>query len=127
MWAYQGVGRQLYLSTYDGPTKTSQLTYPLDPDLEDEELSDSEPISDAMQVTMQINYDTAPSATTTIQIASEPTFTDPITLDTLPLSVTDKTAFFTIREPLNGFIRVYNTSDQTISSIFVNKQISTNF
>ncbi len=123
-FAYPGIGRQLYLATYDGPTKTSQLSFPLDEDLEDEELSDSEPTSDAIQLTLQINYDSVPVDVTTIQFAGEPTFVNAITLTTLPASATDKTAALTIREPLPGFIRVYNTSDVTINSIYVNKQVT---
>ncbi len=126
MWAYPGTGRALNLATY-ATGKTSQVTYPLTPVIPDEALSDSEAISDAMKVDLNITYDSAPTAATTVQFATEPTFTNAITLATLPLLATDKINVLQITEPLNGFIRVYNTSDVTIDSIFVNKQVSTTF
>lgn len=124
MWAYPGVGKQLYLATYTGASDSSQVTYPLNGTIADEALSDSEPLADAIQATLQVNYALVPTQTTTIQFSADQSFDNAITLDTLPASATDKTAAYVIREPLNGFIRVYNTSDVSISSIYVNKQVT---
>ena len=123
MWAYPSTGRPLYLSTYSGGTKTSQLTFPVNPIIATNALSDSEPISDAIKVTLNITYDGAPGAATTIEFDNEPTFSSPITLTTIPAGA-DVVAALTITEPYNGFIRVSNTSTEQINSVVVNKQIS---
>lgn len=124
-FSYPGIGRQLYLATY-ASEQPSQVTYPLDPDLEDEELSDSEALNDAIQATVVINYAVTPTAATTVQYSSEPTFAAPTTPSgwSLSPSGTDTTLVLQIKNPMPGFLRIYNTSDVTIASAFVQKQVS---
>jgi hypothetical protein len=121
-FAYPGAGRQLYVATY-ATDKPAQVTYPLDASIADTELSDSEPMNDAFATTITINYSATSTDVTTIQYDSEPTFTNPITLDTLPAS-TDRVGVWTTQERLPGFIRISNTSDVTIDSAFVQKQVA---
>ncbi len=127
MFAYPGIGRQLYLSTYSGPTSTSQVTYPLNAVIANAALSDSEPLSDAMQTTVQVNYNVVPTDTTYFELSPDPTFTNVTQAITIPASATDKVGFLTITEPINGFGRVRNHSGVQINSVFINKQVSTIF
>lgn len=122
-FAYPGIGRQLYLATY-ASGQPSQVTFPLDPDLEDEDLSDSEPLNDAFSTQITINYNVVPTQTTTIEYASDPTFGSLIILDTIPASATDLTAVWTTNDRLPGFVRIHNTSDVLINSVFINKQVA---
>ncbi len=77
------------------------------------------PIDDAGQAfSLVIKYATAPTTTTTIEIATDPTFADAQTLDTVP-AATSKANFWTSAEGVHyqGFIRVKNTSDAIISEV----------
>ena len=123
-FAYPGTGRQLYRATY-ASGQPSQVTYPLNATIATSGLSDSEPISDAFKTQFTLQYATAPGATTTIQYCDEPTFTNPITLTTIPSSA-DKTAVVTITEQYPGFLRISNTSTAIINRITVQKQVATN-
>lgn len=126
-FAYPGQGRPLYLATY-ATGKPSQVTYPLDPIIPatgNDKVSDSEAMNDAFNTTITVVYDVVPAAATNIEYDSSPTFANAITLDTIPLSATDKVGVWTTKERLPGFIRVKNTSTVQINSVVVQKQVAT--
>ncbi len=83
-------------------------------------------IDDAEVFSLVIKYATAPTTTTTIEIATDPSFADAQTLDTIAAN-TSTASFWSSAERVHysGFIRVKNTSDATISQINGQKEVNT--
>lgn len=77
------------------------------------------------QTDINIVYDVAPGSATTIEYDTVPTFANAIELDTIPSS-SDKVAVWTTNNRLSGFIRVSNTSGQTINEVWA-QQTATSF
>lgn len=117
--AYPGNGRPLYQATYSG-SAPALLTYPTTPILTAGQYSDCEPISDAWKSTIQVVFNVAPTATTDIEFDVDPKFANPIVLGTLPIAAV-KIATFQTAEALTGFVRIKNTSTQTINSVTIQK------
>ena len=127
--AYPAPGRLLSQATYDG-THAPVITYPsmynVQPIIADGEYSDCEPLDDAQQFRIVVKYDASPTDVTTIEIATDPTFADAQTLDTIAAG-TPKAAFWSSIDGVmySGFIRINNTSDVQINSVHIQKQVST--
>lgn len=125
--AYPSPGRALTLADY---TKTPvepvwlSMRTP-DPEIPDQSYSMWESLDQFQQFRLRINYDSAPSGDTVIQIASDPSFSDVVTLDTIPTSA-DTVAFWSSAENVayNGMLRIFNDSGETITGVFINGQVA---
>lgn len=120
--AYPALGRPLYAATYDG-TNPATITPPQSASITNGLYSDSEAVNDAQSITLSVTFAVAPGVATEIHLASDPTFANYFVLDTLPISA-DKFAVWTTQNRLMGFIRIKNTSGQTISTAYVQKQVA---
>ena len=132
--AYPGPGRILPRATYSGttyPEPTWQAgTQPAvaEPTILNGGFSYYDAVDDAQEFRFMIQYASAPGATTTIEIAPDPTFADVQTLDTIPAaSGTEKTMFWTTADNVmySGCIRIKNTSGVTITKVNFQKMVST--
>lgn len=98
-----------------------------DPEIPDGDYSLPEPVDDAQQLRYRIKFAGVPATPVTIEIASDPTFSDAIVLDTIAPSGTDTLYFWTSDQNviLNGITRINNTSGETIEEVRVNKLAAT--
>ena len=124
-FAYPGTGRQLNLSTGTSTTAgaaTQTVAIP------NNSYSEIEAIADSMKTQIQVQYAVAPGSATTVQFSADNTFANPTNFPStlLPASA-DKTSVCSITEAYSGFIRVFNSSGQTISSLKIQKQVSTGY
>ncbi len=125
--AYPAAGRPLPLGNYSvsppEPIWAAMRTY--DFVIPDGEYSFWDDVSDARSFTFQIQYDATPSGSTIIEIASDPSFSDAIPLDTLPMS-TDKLAIWTTRDDAHytGCVRISNNSGEDINKVFFQKEVT---
>lgn len=83
-------------------------------------------VNPALKTMLTIAYDSAPGSDTDILYSDTPTFTDSFTLDTIS-SGADTLAVWQCTEPLQGFIRVYNSSGVSINSVTCQQVVSTSW
>lgn len=120
---YPALGRPLTLATYSG-SAPPLVAQPLNATIANGALSDCEPIADALAVQLVVRYASAPGSTTAVQLSPDNTFASTVALTPIPASA-ETTAFYTITQSYNGFIRISNTSGVSITSIFVQKRDTT--
>lgn len=124
--AYPAPGRLLSQATYSG-SAPPLITYPsmrhAQPIIAANEYSDCEPVDAGQTFRLQVRYNAAPGAVTTIEFASTPTFADVFTLDTIPAGA-DTLAIWTTAQDVqySGFIRIKNTSTAQINAVYVQQQ-----
>ena len=112
-----GVGRPLYQCAYGA---TAQVSYPLTATLTSNQYSEPYPMTAGTKGIVIIEFESAPGTTTTIQMASEPTFTK-YDETTIPAQTTTRAEWQSIN-PLGSIIRVKNTSDVNITAVYANQQ-----
>lgn len=119
----QGITLSLASSNPQEPVWTAPRT--ADPEIPDTDFSMGMPVNDAFKIMLTVNYDDFPTDVTTIEYSDEPTWANPIVLDTMPASATDLTNVWTTNDSLPGFVRISNTSGVLINWVKGNKQVST--
>jgi len=118
--AYPGSGRSLYLAS----SNPLEPVYPVDPIIPNGDYSMGEPLNDAMGgASLQVVFDAAPGVATDIEYDTDPTFLNPMVIDTIPASA-DVVGVWTTSVLLPGFIRVSNTSGEQINSVVVQKVVA---
>ena len=83
-------------------------------------------VNAALKTMLTVDFNSAPGVATDIEYSNTPTFTQSFVLDTLPIS-SDTLAVFVQSEPLQGFLRVRNTSGVTIDSVVAQQVVSTSW
>jgi len=89
-------------------------------DLTSNQYSEPYPMTAGTKGIVIIEFASAPGTTTTIQMASEPTFTK-YDETTIPAQTTTR-AEWQSTNPLGSIIRVKNTSDVNITAVYANQQ-----
>tara|TARA_R110000868_G_scaffold290108_1_gene550343 strand:- start:96 stop:473 length:378 start_codon:yes stop_codon:yes gene_type:complete len=115
-----GVGRQLYQCAYSGVINSQpQVTYPLVATLTSNQYSEPYPLTAGRQGIVVIEFASAPGTTTTIEMASDPTFAK-FDSTTIPAQSTTR-AEWQSPNTLASIIRVKNTSDVSVTAVYANQ------
>ncbi len=121
-----GIGRPLYECKYSGSTVINsqpQVTYPLTATLTSNQYSEPYALNAGWKGVLIIEFASAPGTTTTIQMASDPTFA---TYDETTIAAqSTKRAEWQSTQPLASIIRVKNTSDVNITAVYANQLVTT--
>jgi hypothetical protein len=120
---FAGQGVTLYKSS-DSPAL--EPVWPREARLQSTDYSIPIAVNPALKTMLTFAYDSAPGSDTNILYSNTPTFTDSFILDTIP-SGSDTLAVWQCTEPLQGFIRVYNSSGVDINSVTCQQVVSTSW
>lgn len=117
-----GIGKQLFECKYSGSTVINsqpQVTYPLTGTLTSNQYSEPYALTAGRQGIVIIEFASAPGTTTTIQMASDPSFSK-YDETTIPAQTTTR-AEWQSPNTLASIIRVKNTSDVNITKVLANQ------
>lgn len=125
MFQYPGKGLLLTQTNYPGTGSGTQPepTYPLVDTLTANQYSNYLPIGAGQQATLTIVFASAPPTATTIQIGTDPTFTD-YQETTIPSQATTM-ATWQSTHPIMGLARVKNTSGVNITAVWGQTLVNT--
>lgn len=111
---YPGQGKVLYLAS----ANAQEPVFPETAAIPDASYSMGIAVNAGLNTALTVTYTSAPGVATDIEYDSEPSFTNPIVIDTLPITADLINLWATAGNILlQGFIRIRNTSGVTITGV----------